>query len=147
MFRAASAPSAPILAVNRQTGVSAFQRRFYGREEDGMGAYNQNRDNYQSSGRRNFQNNDRQGGFQNSGRQGGMRDNDREGSFRFPRGEGASQAYSDSAKRPNATPKETIYVGNLFFEVKAEDLKNLFAQYGNVLEARLIADARGMSRG
>ncbi|KAL1954698.1 hypothetical protein VTO42DRAFT_802 [Malbranchea cinnamomea] len=50
-------------------------------------------------------------------------------------------------KRLNPTPKETIYVGNIFFEVKAEDLKNLFSRFGNVLEARIISDNRGMSRG
>ena len=41
-----------------------------------------------------------------------------------------------------------IYVGNLPFQSQENSLRNLFAQYGNVREVRIITDAEtGRSRG
>lgn len=41
-----------------------------------------------------------------------------------------------------------IYVGNVSFKTKDEDLKDLFEQYGKVDEAKVIVDkATGRSRG
>jgi RNA recognition motif-containing protein len=73
-----------------------------------------------------------------SGGYGDRRGGDRRG--------GPRPAFGNAARDP-PTPKESIYVGNLYFEVKAEDLKNLFEKFGTVLEARIVADQRGMSRG
>ncbi|GAQ11932.1 hypothetical protein ALT_9253 [Aspergillus lentulus] len=44
-------------------------------------------------------------------------------------------------------PKETVYIGNLFYDVTAEDLKNHMQQFGVVERVDLITDNRGMSRG
>jgi RNA recognition motif-containing protein len=84
---------------------------------------------------------DRQGGFSRGG--------DR-GSGGFSGGDRRGGGHRSNFKEPNReppSPKESIYVGNLYFEVKAEDLKNLFEKFGTVLEARIVADQRGMSRG
>ncbi len=41
-----------------------------------------------------------------------------------------------------------LYVGNLSFKCTDEDLSNLFAQYGNILSARVIVDREtGRSKG
>ncbi|KAL3478996.1 hypothetical protein BJX99DRAFT_94840 [Aspergillus californicus] len=44
-------------------------------------------------------------------------------------------------------PKETVYVGNLFFDVTAEDLKQHMSQYGPVVRVNIIHDDRGISKG
>ncbi|OAX80411.1 hypothetical protein ACJ72_05254 [Emergomyces africanus] len=44
-------------------------------------------------------------------------------------------------------PNDTIYVGNLFFEVTAEDLKRDLAKFGTIHSVRIVYDSRGMSRG
>ncbi|RHZ57794.1 uncharacterized protein CDV56_105572 [Aspergillus thermomutatus] len=44
-------------------------------------------------------------------------------------------------------PKETIYVGNIFYDVTAEDLKKHMQQFGVVERVNVITDNRGMSRG
>ena len=119
--RAVSAPSVTLFAVNRQSAVATFQRRFFGNDSEGGIARTYN---VGGPGGRPQQ------GFQQQGFDGQQR----------------AQG-TNTRNRLAPTPKETIYVGNLFFEVKAEDLKNLFSKYGNVLEARLITDSRGMSRG
>lgn len=42
----------------------------------------------------------------------------------------------------------TLYVGNLPWSTKAEDLQDVFAQYGDVLGSRVITDREsGRSRG
>jgi len=42
----------------------------------------------------------------------------------------------------------TIYVGNLAYSMKEEDMKNAFAEYGNVTSAKIISDrATGRSKG
>ena len=41
----------------------------------------------------------------------------------------------------------TVYIGNLFFDVTAEDLKNEFSRAGNVDTAKIIYDTRGLSKG
>lgn len=46
-----------------------------------------------------------------------------------------------------AGPKRIIYVGNLFFETTIEEVEAEFAQYGQISKSRLVADARGMSKG
>ncbi|OQE13310.1 hypothetical protein PENFLA_c050G08509 [Penicillium flavigenum] len=44
-------------------------------------------------------------------------------------------------------PKTTLYVGNLFFDVTAEDLRKHFEKYGAVENALIVHDARGLSKG
>ncbi|PYH41193.1 nucleic acid-binding protein, partial [Aspergillus saccharolyticus JOP 1030-1] len=44
-------------------------------------------------------------------------------------------------------PKTTVFLGNLFYDVTAEDLKNHFAQFGEVRRVNLIMDGRGISKG
>ncbi len=42
----------------------------------------------------------------------------------------------------------TLYVGNLPWKTKAEDLTEVFSRYGTVLESRIITDKQtGRSRG
>ncbi|TPX21044.1 hypothetical protein DIZ76_014997 [Coccidioides immitis] len=56
-----------------------------------------------------------------------------------------------SIRRPKPdgyiAPKSTIYVGNLFFDVTAGDLKNEFSKCGPVEGVRLLYDYRGVSKG
>lgn len=43
---------------------------------------------------------------------------------------------------------KTLYVGNLPWATKAEDLKEIFSQYGEVISSRVITDREtGRSRG
>ncbi|RAL09807.1 nucleic acid-binding protein, partial [Aspergillus homomorphus CBS 101889] len=44
-------------------------------------------------------------------------------------------------------PKTTIFIGNLFYDVTAEDLKNQFSKFGTVRRVNLIHDQRGISKG
>lgn len=69
---------------------------------------------------------------------------------------GATQSLSDAAGIGSQTseagsdaPKtsKTVYVGNLFFDVKVEDIKNAFSKAGPIEEARIIMDQRGLSKG
>jgi RNA recognition motif-containing protein len=42
----------------------------------------------------------------------------------------------------------TIYVGNLSFQMKDDDLKNTFSEFGNVTSAKVISDKySGRSKG
>lgn len=57
---------------------------------------------------------------------------------------------SRPSRRPMLSPpepKETVYIGNLFFDVTAEDLKNQMQKFGVVENARIIHDNRGLSKG
>lgn len=47
----------------------------------------------------------------------------------------------------NLTPSPTIYIGNLFFDVTAEDLKTRMQAFGVVEGATIIHDTRGLSKG
>jgi nucleolin len=44
-------------------------------------------------------------------------------------------------------PSNTLYVGNLFFEVSEEALERQFAHYGPIKKTRVIYDHRGLSKG
>ncbi|OQD69169.1 hypothetical protein PENPOL_c002G08550 [Penicillium polonicum] len=44
-------------------------------------------------------------------------------------------------------PKTTVYVGNLFFDVTAEDLRKHFEKFGAVENALIVHDTRGLSKG
>lgn len=49
--------------------------------------------------------------------------------------------------RDPPSPKSTCYVGNLFFDVTENDLTKEFGRFGTVKKARVIRDARGLSKG
>ncbi|KAL4786658.1 hypothetical protein BJX76DRAFT_320984 [Aspergillus varians] len=44
-------------------------------------------------------------------------------------------------------PKETIFIGNLFYDVTAEDLREQMSKYGVVQGVNIIYDSRGISKG
>ena len=44
-------------------------------------------------------------------------------------------------------PKSTVYVGNLFYDVAAEDLRKKFEEFGVVENALVVHDTRGLSKG
>ena len=65
-------------------------------------------------------------------------------------GEDAAATKGNANQRPYReppTPRPTVYVGNLFFDVTENDLKKNFEKFGTVTQARLIRDARGLSKG
>jgi nucleolin len=57
------------------------------------------------------------------------------------RDSGASTSHDD------VKPSRILYVGNLFFEIKGQDLDREFSPYGKLVNARVAEDARGLSRG
>lgn len=73
---------------------------------------------------------------------------------------GAS-ALEDAAKKAAASPRDrralrdgtpvepgnTLYIGNLYYEVTAEQLKRVFSKFGEVENVKIIYDNRGLSRG
>ena len=48
---------------------------------------------------------------------------------------------------PAETTSRSVYVGNLFFDVKAEDLRKEFEKVGEIENAKIIMDPRGLSKG
>jgi RNA recognition motif-containing protein len=44
-------------------------------------------------------------------------------------------------------PSQTLYVGNLLFEVREEDLEREFGQFGEIEEITIAKDARNLSKG
>ena len=66
------------------------------------------------------------------------------GSPRNPENPGGSRG---NAPALDGEPSETVYVGNLYFDVRSEDLKNEFERAGPIEEAKVIMDHRGLSKG
>lgn len=50
-------------------------------------------------------------------------------------------------RNENAAPSPCVFVGNIFFDVTAEDLKARMEEFGVVEKATIISDARGLSKG
>lgn len=48
---------------------------------------------------------------------------------------------------PDQSPSTDIYLGNLLFDITAEDLKREFAQFGPINRAVIATDPRGLSKG
>ena len=44
-------------------------------------------------------------------------------------------------------PSHTLYVGNLLFEIREEDLEREFSQFGKIEEITIAKDARNLSKG
>ncbi|KAH8732895.1 hypothetical protein GQ44DRAFT_696630 [Phaeosphaeriaceae sp. PMI808] len=60
----------------------------------------------------------------------------------------ASQAKPKSRRRDDdVPPSKTVYVGNLYYEVTADQLKKVFSRFGEVSGVKLVYDNRGLSRG
>ena len=49
--------------------------------------------------------------------------------------------------KPAPEPNNSIYVGNLYYEVTADQLKRIMTRFGEVESVRIIYDNRGISRG
>ncbi|MCJ1462897.1 hypothetical protein MMC07_001501 [Pseudocyphellaria aurata] len=58
-----------------------------------------------------------------------------------------AKAASSTLGAEAASPTNTIFVGNLFFNLRTEDLIKTFEAAGPVDSARIITDARGQSKG
>ncbi|KAL4752128.1 hypothetical protein BDW72DRAFT_172114 [Aspergillus terricola var. indicus] len=53
----------------------------------------------------------------------------------------------DMLRRLQYEPKQTVFIGNLFYDVTAEDLKKQMSKYGVVEGVNIIYDSRGISKG
>ncbi|KAF2850696.1 RNA-binding domain-containing protein [Plenodomus tracheiphilus IPT5] len=58
----------------------------------------------------------------------------------------ASRSGRDRDQAP-VTPGKTLYVGNLYYEVTADQLKRVFSRFGNIDNVTVVYDNRGLSRG
>jgi nucleolin len=47
----------------------------------------------------------------------------------------------------NTTPNNMLYIGNLYYEVTAEQLKRVFSKFGELESTKIVYDNRGLSRG
>ena len=47
----------------------------------------------------------------------------------------------------NPRPSRILYIGNLFFEVNAQQLEAEFKPYGEITNSRIVTDSRGLSKG
>lgn len=54
---------------------------------------------------------------------------------------------SDAFGEATAQPSKILYIGNLFFEVKEDDLEREFERFGKVVNCRVVTDASGQSKG
>ena len=66
------------------------------------------------------------------------------GSPRNPENPGGQRG---NAAALDGEPSATVYVGNLYFDVRSEDLKKEFERAGPIDEAKVIMDHRGLSKG
>ncbi len=52
-----------------------------------------------------------------------------------------------AARQFDSPPSSNVYVGNLFFDVKEDDLRKKFEECGTIASIKLIMDNRGLSKG
>jgi nucleolin len=50
-------------------------------------------------------------------------------------------------EKSDAPPNNTVYVGNLYYEVTADQIKRVFSRFGEVENVKIVFDNRGLSRG
>ncbi|KAL9100146.1 MAG: hypothetical protein Q9163_004447 [Psora crenata] len=62
-------------------------------------------------------------------------------------GKSLGQAAGIGGSRREGEPSATVYVGNLFFDVRSDDLKKEFERAGPVVDSKIITDQRGLSKG
>ena len=62
---------------------------------------------------------------------------------------GAAQSLGEAAGLKIDKPElsKSVYVGNLFFDVTGEDLRQEFEKAGPVIDTKIIMDPRGLSKG
>jgi nucleolin len=60
-----------------------------------------------------------------------------------PRDRKSSAVRDDTAVEPH----NTLYVGNLYYEVTEDQIKRVFSRFGDVESVKVIYDNRGLSRG
>lgn len=58
-----------------------------------------------------------------------------------------SDARPRRARDNDVAPHKMLYIGNLYYEVTAEQLKNVFSRFGEVASVKIVYDNRGLSRG
>jgi nucleolin len=58
-------------------------------------------------------------------------------------GNSSPRRFGDDAE----TASRSVYMGNIYFDITADQLKELCSQYGEVQSVRLMKDVRGFSRG
>ena len=68
------------------------------------------------------------------------------GAFDAPRPSRPRQSDGLSTHR-NPRPSRILYIGNLFFEVNAQQLEAEFTPFGSVTNSRIVTDSRGLSKG
>ena len=60
----------------------------------------------------------------------------------------AADAVTGGTQRaPEPEDKKKIYVGNLFYDVRSDDLEKEFGKCGTITSAKVITDGRGLSKG
>lgn len=60
----------------------------------------------------------------------------------------ASRGQKPSRPREDAAPpNKQLYIGNLYYEVTADQLKKVFSRFGTVASVKVVYDNRGLSRG
>lgn len=62
-------------------------------------------------------------------------------------GQQKPQEKTTEALKIKIPPNETVYIGNLFYDVTAEDLRTRMEKYGTVLNTMIAHDNRGLSKG
>ena len=67
--------------------------------------------------------------------------------FGSPRNSENPGGQRGNAPALDGEPSATVYVGNLYFDVRSEDLKKEFERAGPIDEAKVIMDHRGLSKG
>ena len=60
---------------------------------------------------------------------------------------GAAQSAAHATGFAPPQESKTVYVGNLFFDVRSDDLKKEFERAGEVVDSKIIMDSRGLSKG
>lgn len=58
-----------------------------------------------------------------------------------------SQTSEAGMEAPSGEKSKSVYVGNLFFDVRSEDLKKEFERAGPIVDTKVILDQRGLSKG
>ncbi len=72
----------------------------------------------------------------------------RQGGSNASKGRNHRSGSNDKGRYDNAQPNQQLYVGNLPFRSSDDDLYDMFYDYGDIVEARVIRDRRsGRSKG
>ncbi|KAL8712198.1 MAG: hypothetical protein Q9225_006998, partial [Loekoesia sp. 1 TL-2023] len=63
------------------------------------------------------------------------------------RGEESAARQQEPPPSEGPLPSECVYVGNLFFDVKEDDIRRKFQEIGRIQSVKMIKDNRGLSKG